>query len=73
MDDNRVYHIHPHILRRGVDSKREMIFHAPMDIERRRGLLVFVSGEEAAEFARGAGIGVPRAYTRSAGRHREGL
>jgi hypothetical protein len=33
MDDNRVYHIHPHILRRGVDSEREMIFHAPMDTE----------------------------------------
>ena len=33
-----------------------MIFHAPMDTEGRRGLLVFVSGEEAAEFARGTGM-----------------
>jgi hypothetical protein len=33
-----------------------MIFRAPMNTEGRRSLLVFVSGEEAAEFARGAGM-----------------
>ncbi len=45
------HRIAPHILRVEVESEGEGVLNAPMDDEGRRGLLVFTSHEQAAEFA----------------------
>jgi hypothetical protein len=45
------HQIAPHILRVEVESEGEAVLNAPMVDEGRRGLLVFTSYEQAAEFA----------------------
>lgn len=45
------HRIAPHILRTEVEPEGEAVLNAPMDDEGRRGLLVFTSYEQAAEFA----------------------
>jgi hypothetical protein len=46
----------PHILRAEVEPEREAVVNAPMDNERRRGLLIFTSREGAVEFAAGTDL-----------------
>jgi hypothetical protein len=50
------HRIAPHILRVELKQGDEAVLNAPMDDEGRRGLLVFTSREQAAEFAAGTDL-----------------